>query len=267
MKRSGIVALLLCAVQFSTGQEVKVTGKVFNLRNKAPVEGAVVEAFDTDRKAFTDPSGFFALDIPAGCSMLVIDHINFDKKEVRLSGSYWKKLQKIGLTDSIWHQNNDGPRSERILTSEEEYWECIVKRGRKYYVDKDYRVIYILKNEGDTIWFTKRYPARITTEGVSGMPQEIIKYDVPPDSVVFNKDATIKALWKDGVRYELITQDERGYICYNSDYLIVPFEDLCQVKVRHNSPQKKFGIANAVIGPVIAGIIIYSVSQSIENRY
>ena len=267
MKRIEIISLLYCAFLFTQGQEIKVSGTVFNIRNKEPVEGAIVEAFGTDRKILTDPSGFFALDIPAGCSKLSIDHINFDQKEVKLSGSSGKKLLKIGLTDSIWRQNHDGPRLETIMTSDKEYWDCLIKRGRKYYVDKDFEVIYLMTNEGDTIWFNKRYPGRITTAGVNGMPQAIIKYEVLPDSVVFKKNASIEALWKDGVRYEFITQDTRGYVCYNKDYIIVPFTDLCQVKVRYNSPQRKFGIANAVIGPVIAGIVIISIATTFENRH
>jgi len=265
LKRLGFVALLLLTAQNFQGQDIKVYGKVYNARNHVPVAGALVETVMTDREVFTDSAGGFAFDIPGECTQLLVSHINFDKKEVDLKGSYWKRPVNIGLKDSIWRQNAEGPNAVKILTSETEYRQCIIKRGHKYYVDKDYDVIYVRTNQGDTIRFNKRFPGRINNDGVIGQPQAIIKYDIVPDSIIFNKKAMVEAIWKDGVRYEFITQDTIGYICHSTDYLTIPFTGLNQIKVRHSSSQAKAGIAFAVIGPVTVGILIYAIAKSFDG--
>src|ERR1700753_4108618 len=85
---SAIIPLILLFYATTVyGQTQKVTGKVTDEKG-SPVVNASVVVKGTPAGTTTDEKGEFHLSAPAGATTLVISSLNFQSKEIAISGSY-----------------------------------------------------------------------------------------------------------------------------------------------------------------------------------
>lgn len=234
-------------------QDRTIYGRVLD-NNNSPVSDVLVELLDTNQQTITDKMGRFYLNVPKGNRSVLFTHSDFQSKKIRLRGPYWKEPFYIKLI-SLNNIPNDSiiPQSRKIktFTLQEEINKCYNKRGNKSKVDKTYNVLFVLTKKGDSIIFNENYPGRVIDTGIFGFPQKILPYEAI-DSTVFNME-TIESLWKDGIEYKFIAQQDSGYLCHLADTVNIPLADVDLMQVRI----KKYGwVAAAIIVPVATVVAV-----------
>ena len=88
--KKALVAMLMMLTVFclpSIAQDRTVTGKVTNAKDGSPLAAASVLVKGSGVGAQTNADGSFSLKVPANATTLVVSSLNFETKEVTLSGN------------------------------------------------------------------------------------------------------------------------------------------------------------------------------------
>ncbi len=140
--------------------------------------------------------------------------------------------------------------SYKTLTSQEEY--------SKYANNKWIHVRFVKTKQGNILEFHQFYPGRISETGVDGLPQLRLLPGEQDSSIFINYE--LKAIWKNGINYELIKQDTLGYICHASDTIKIPFSDIEQLSFQKFEIGATLGIVSGIAFTIflIYGVIVSS---------
>lgn len=120
----------------------------------------------------------------------------------------------------------------KTLTNPEQYAQCLRKKNDCYVANKNIKVLSIITKEKDTIFFSKKYPSRITENYIVGMPMVILPDSIKFDSITYKKNS-LKTMWKDGTKYSFDRLGQSGFLCYKMDTLTIPLVEVAEVRVRH----------------------------------
>jgi hypothetical protein len=127
--------------------------------------------------------------------------------------------------------------SYKTLSSQKEY--C------KYTGNKKVHVLYVQTKQGYKIEFNEKFPGIISEKVVVGLPQLRLPFG-GQDSIIFlNKK--IGAICKNGINYELITQDKLGYICHSPDTIKIPLSDIGQLHFKKFNTGVTIGLVSGII--------------------
>ena len=261
-----LIIITFLAIQIFS-QERTAYGVVNNIRTKEPIRNALVQISKTNRQVYTDSLGNFEIDVPKGSHHLLVYHPNYFTDDWWLKAPYWKKPMTLGLRDSIWEINDEARNKEQILTSVYEFNNCYRKKGDITHIDKKYSVLFILTRNGDTIEFNKSNPGRIIDTGVFGVPQIRLDFGTI-DSTVFNKKS-MESIWKNGIKYQFVAQDPRGYLCYQPEAITIPLSEIYLIKVRKLDNKKIVGatiiVAGGIAGVTGIALVIYAFSHMFDD--
>ncbi|MEO6314314.1 MAG: TonB-dependent receptor [Chitinophagaceae bacterium] len=81
-----LCGLFLLFLHFTADAQKTVTGKIFNSKDKQPLQGATVVVKGTSSGTQTDAAGAFKINVPSDNSVLVVTAIGFERLELATAG-------------------------------------------------------------------------------------------------------------------------------------------------------------------------------------
>ena len=86
IKAATSLILLILSYNFAAAQQAIITGKIFDINTHRTISHANIYIKDSQIGTISDPTGRFSLTIPKPDSkmMLVIQHVNYDIKQIPL---------------------------------------------------------------------------------------------------------------------------------------------------------------------------------------
>lgn len=149
--------------------------------------------------------------------------------------------------------------TNKTLTSQGEFKKYLNKRNDSSEYNKKVKVLMVVTKGGDTIIFNKKNPGWVTEDGVFGFPKTRLPYS-SNITTSFSKKS-LQYIFKDNTKYEFISQDNLGYICWEMDTLNIPFAEIRQMKIRKLSMAgticwSTFGVLSIsfIVAMVAAGV-------------
>ena len=97
MKKQLLIALFMIPSLFSFSQK-KVSGKILDANNSAPLIGATVSAKGSAAVTLTDSKGMFLFTVPESTKTIVISYVSFESKEISINGN--SEGLEIGLINT-----------------------------------------------------------------------------------------------------------------------------------------------------------------------
>lgn len=103
------------------------------------------------------------------------------------------------------------------LSTKQEYEACQQKQ-RVYVID--------LRTTGDSmVYFSAKFPGRLSNHAVIGYRHMLLQ-DFRSDSAVYRKRPEAVYVFKDGIQYRIVHQDNNTLIYSDSDVISIPFEEI-----------------------------------------
>jgi|WetSurMetagenome_2_1015567.scaffolds.fasta_scaffold121208_2 hypothetical protein len=134
----------------------------------------------------------------------------------------------------------------------------------KYSGNKMVDILYVLTKQGNTIEFNEKVPGRITEKGVVGLP--LLRLPFVQDSIVVYEEK-IQSIWKNGIKYEVITQDNQGYICHAPDTIHIPLSDIEKLEFRKFNKGKTVGLICGIAGGAIAIVAVIAFINGMDALF
>ena len=148
--------------------------------------------------------------------------------------------------------------TNKTLTSQQQYENYMKNKKGEYKANEKKMVLSLITKLNDTITFSKKYPGNISDTEVYGFPQFLFPVN-EIDSTIFNQNA-IQFIWKDGKKYEFISQNNSGYVC-RLDRVNIPFQDIAQMKVRSLNKKKTTGtVVLSVTGGLTIALVLLAIT-------
>jgi hypothetical protein len=141
--------------------------------------------------------------------------------------------------------------SYKTLTSQKEY--------SKYSGNEKIDVLNVQTKQGNKIEFIEKYPGRISEKGVVGLPQLRLQYGTVDSFTISGKSDKAEFIWKNGINYEVITQDKLDFICHASDTIHIPLSDIEKLDFKRFSKGKTIGLVSGIAGGAMMIIVVLAV--------
>jgi hypothetical protein len=139
--------------------------------------------------------------------------------------------------------------SDRVLTGGEEI--------DNQSMDSRLKIVSVYTKDGNHYIFNEGYPAGIIDSRVTGTPQ--VKWNFSSaDSIRFSNDRKDqKFLWKNGIKYRILTKDKTEFICLTTEKVNIAFDTIEQMNYKQfNKTETTFLIVGMGTSILIALTLI-----------
>ena len=79
----------------------------------------------------------------------------------------------------------------------------------------------------------------------------------------------MESIWKNGIKYQFVAQDPRGYLCYQPEAITIPLSEIYLIKVRKLDNKKIVGatiiVAGGIAGVTGIALVIYAFSHMFDD--
>jgi hypothetical protein len=148
------------------------------------------------------------------------------------------------------------------LTSCHSYLDITEQKDYESFQDKKFvNVLSVRTKQYKTIYFSEKFPGKISNGEVIGLRHVLLK-SFEPDSIIYkNSSAQVvipKAQYalKNGTKYEIILQDYDMLICLASDTTRIPVSEITQMHIKENHPEKAVLLAVGIVGAGIGLVFL-----------
>lgn len=140
------------------------------------------------------------------------------------------------------------------LTSCHSYLEITEQKDFKsVQTKKNVKVLSIITKQYKTFYFSKRFPGEISNGEVIG-PCHVLLKSFEPDSIIY-KNSSIQIVIpkahyaiKNGIRYNVILQDNIELVCLESETTRIPISEISKMYIKENHPEKATLLVLGIIG-------------------
>lgn len=101
--------------------------------------------------------------------------------------------------------------------------------------------------------FNPEVPAKMNNTAVTGQPARNWKYG-ETDSLEFKKKQAV-AIWKDGIRYPLVSQDSTGFLTVMPEMTTISYSEMDSLSFKKYQPHKT-GLVVVAAQALVVGIFI-----------
>jgi hypothetical protein len=140
------------------------------------------------------------------------------------------------------------------LTSCHAYLDITEQKDYQSFQDKkNVKVLKLRTKQYKTLYFSEKFPGKISNGEVIGPHHVLLKY-FEPDSIIYkNSSAQIlipeaQYALKNGTKYEIILQDYEMLICLSSETTRIPLSEITQMHIKENYPEKSVLLAVGIVG-------------------
>jgi hypothetical protein len=140
------------------------------------------------------------------------------------------------------------------LTSCHSYLDITEQKDYESFQDKKFvKVLSISTKQYKTIYFSEKFPGKISNGEVIGLHHVLLK-SFEPDSIIYRRSSSQVVIpkaqfaLKNGIKYEIILQDYNMLICLASDTTRIPLSEIRQMHIKENHPEKSVLLAVGIVG-------------------